>query len=233
MLSDKSGDAESSPREAVITKVLQAVLTQGQFVGERLLEDLTEARVGRNEIVDSYIPACAKALGDLWDDDKIGFAQVTIAVSRLQSLLTIVAPPWNHDDRTGREAPNVMLLMLEGDTHTLGPHIATAQLRRLGASVQVRFGPTTEDLIDLLRYDRYDLMLFSCSRMQGLETIGKLVKRVRQEFDSVPPIVLGGSILNHTDHVKDITDVDLVTSDVKVAYRLCEKLRQMHKAAAQ
>jgi hypothetical protein len=38
-----------------------------------------------------------------------------------------------------------------------------------------------------------------------------------------PPLVLGGIVLNLADGVKEKTDVDLVTNDVKVALKLCQK----------
>ena len=45
-----------------------------------------------------------------------------------------------------------------------------------------------------------------------------------------PPLVLGGIVLNLADGVKEKTDVDLVTNDVKVALKLCEKNKSRNRS---
>ena len=87
-------------------------------------------------------------------------------------------------------------------------------------------------LIELLRNDNYDLVLFACSRTDNLEAIAKLVKRIRTGVEDLPPIALGGLVVSLVDRAKEVTDVDLVSSDVKVAYRMCERWKLKRKASA-
>ena len=63
-------------------------------------------------------------------------------------------------------------------------------------------------------------------------TIAQMIKRIRAEVAMAPPVALGGLVLDLTDRVKEKTGADLVTGDVKVACKLCEKRRQRHRSVA-
>lgn len=231
-LNDRSEIALQSIRTSVVRKLVKATLRDGAFNAEVLLRDLQDQRVISDQIVDIYIPAAARELGVMWSDDAIGFAKVTIASARLQGLLTLLAPPWSARTHEPGEGINALLILQPNDSHTLGPHVATAQLRRLGASVRLLFGPDSETVVQLLNEEDYNLVMFSCSRTDSLATIAKMVKRIRAELNTVPPIVLGGLVLNLTDRVKDKTGVDMVTGDIKVAFKLCDKKRLKQRSVA-
>lgn len=225
VLRDKPVTAAHTIRTSVVRKLVRATLRDGAFNAEMLLGDLQDGRVAPDQIVDIYIPEAARELGAMWVDDTLSFAAVTIASARLQGLLTLLSPSWTAAPSAGAEGLNTLMIQMAGDTHTLGAHVATSQLRRMGAAVRILFGPDADGVIGALREDRYDLVMVSCSRAESLETLAQLVKRVRHGLSSTPPIALGGLVLNHADRLKDRTGVDLVTGDVKVAFKLCDKQR--------
>ena len=231
-LNERSEVAAQSIRASVVRKLVKATLRGGAFNAEMLLRDLQDQRVVPDQIVDIYIPAAARELGVMWCDDAIGFAKVTIASARLQGLLTLLAPPWSAKALDPDKAVSTLLILQSNDSHTLGPHVATAQLRRMGASVRLLFGPDSETVLQILNEEHYDLVMFSGSRTDSLATIAKMVKRVRTELSVAPPLVMGGLVLNLTDRVKEKTGVDMVTSDVKIAFKLCDKKRLQHRALA-
>ncbi|MDA7423363.1 cobalamin B12-binding domain-containing protein [Thalassococcus lentus] len=232
VLNDKPDSAAQSLRGSVVRKLVKSTLRDGAFNAEMLLNDLEDNRLAPDQIVDIYIPAAARELGVMWCDDMIGFAKVTIATARLQGLLTLLAPPWSAKPAVSNEAVNTLLVLQANDSHTLGPHVATAQLRRLGASVRLLFGPDEGTLARVLEDEHYDLVMFSCSRTDALATIAKMVKRIRAEREKSPPIALGGLVLELTDRIKEKTGVDLVTADVKVAFKLCDKKRLKQRSVA-
>lgn len=232
VLNDRGDRDQVTLRQTLLRKLVAATLRDGPFNPEKLLHDLAEHHADNDQIVDIYVPAAARELGEMWNDDAIGFAKVTIASARLQSLLTLLAPPWASKTPERTEAINTLIVLQGSDSHTLGPHVATAQLRRLGASVRLLFGPDAETLIKVLSDDTYDLLLFSCSRTDTLESIAKMVKRIRTSGCETPPIALGGLVLELTDRVKEKSGVDLVTNDVRVAFKLCDRKRLKSRSMA-
>lgn len=230
VISDKGDEGAQTIRNSVIQKLVDVALQPGAFNAELLLEDLKDRRISPDQIVDIYIPQAAREMGRMWSEDIIGFAKVTIATARLQGLLTMLAPPWTAKPTEIANGTNVLLLLQGNDSHTLGPHVATAQMRRAGASVRILFGARDETIIRALSEESYDMVLFSGSRPDALASIAKLVKRIKTGILAPPPLVLGGIVLNLADGVKDKTDVDLVTNDVKVALKLCEKNKSRNRS---
>lgn len=231
-LRESPDEALMTIRTSVVRKLVQATLRDGAFNAELLLSELQDSRVAREQVVDIYIPAAARELGTMWIEDEIGFAKVTIASARLQGLLTLLAPPWSAKPCEDGHEINVLMVLQANDAHTLGPHVATAQLRGMGASVRLLFGPSTKTVMQVLEYEHYDLLMFSCCRTDALAPIANMVQRIRGGLNAVPPIALGGLVLNLTDQIKEKTGVDLVTSDVKVAFKLCEKQRLRPRSMA-
>ncbi|SHH62133.1 hypothetical protein [Marivita hallyeonensis] len=232
VLSDKGDEGVQTIRNSVVQKLIDASLRPGVFNAEELLEDLRDRRISADQIVDIYIPQAANEMGQMWVEDAIGFAKVTIATARLQGMLTLLAPPWSAKPSDAGHDTNILLLLQGDDSHTLGPHVATAQLRRMGPSVRIMFGASADTVIRTLSEESYDMILFSGSRPDSLASISKMVKRIRTGVLSPPPMVLGGIVLNLADGVKEKTDVDLVTNDVKVALKLCEKKKSRTRSLA-
>ncbi len=231
-LSDKPEDKAQSIRASVVRKLVKATLRTGAFNAEMLVAELQDNRVSSDQIVDIYIPEAARELGRMWCEDDIGFANVTIATARLQGLLTLLAPPWAANPSERGEGLSVLLVLQGNDSHTLGPHVATAQLRRMGASVRLLFGPTEATVLHTIEEEHYDLVMFCCSRTDTLATIARMVKRIRAGLPVPPALALGGIVLNLTDRVKEKTGVDLVTGDVRVAFKLCDKKRLKPRSVA-
>lgn len=171
VISDKGDEGAQTIRNSVIQKLVDVALQPGAFNAELLLEDLKDRRISPDQIVDIYIPQAAREMGRMWSEDIIGFAKVTIATARLQGLLTMLAPPWTAKPTEIANGTNVLLLLQGNDSHTLGPHVATAQMRRAGASVRILFGARDETIIRALSEESYDMVLFSGSRPDALASL--------------------------------------------------------------
>ncbi len=231
-LNGKSDDT----RCAVRTSMLQWLLTECQrsvgYDSGVTLAGLRNGRLLPDQIVDTYIPEAARALGAMWASDEISFAQVTIATARLQELLTHISVPWCPEASNLEDSVTILMVLQADDTHRLGSHVAITQLRRLGATVRVLFGTDADTLAEMVTEESYDLLMFSCSNKDTLATISEIIKSVRSLVEEAPPMALGGLVLDLADRVKETTGADLVTSDVRVAFKLCDRKRQKLRTLA-
>ena len=196
------------------------VLQKGMFSSEDTVAEALLSGLNRDDIVDRCIPIAARSLGAAWCEDDLSFADVTIGSARLQGLLSVLAPPLHSEDNDIRN-PSLLLVIPEGDTHTLGPHVVGAQLRRRAASVQMLFAPSTDMLGDALRADPYDGVLFSCSRPQTLSGIGKMISSLKHSIPVAPPTILGGLVLDLVPNPNELAGADLATNDAVEALRYC------------
>ena len=151
---------------------------------------------------------------------------------RLQGLLALLAAPWSAGTSGTRSRIEALLVLQGDDAHTLGPHVAASQMRRLGVGVRILFNQDAKIVLRMLQEDCFDLILFSTSRTEALAPIAQMVKRMRAESSRVPPVVLGGLVQDLAEKVQERTGVDLVTTDVRAALRLCEREKQKTRSLA-
>jgi len=177
------------------------------------------------DIADIYIPAAARRMGDMWCDDHMGFAAVTVGCARLHALLRDLGPDWRADRVGAANGPAVLLLVASHISHTLGATVLTGQLRRLGLSVRLLVGARPQDVGAVMRRARYDAVLISASLGESLESLRKLVSAVKVATMTPPPVVLGGAFTMAAGHdpvrARAITGADHVTNDMIDALDKC------------
>ncbi len=187
------------------------------------LEHALASGISREDIADSYIPELARQMGDLWCSDELGFAGVTIGVSRLQSMLRDLGPDWSGDNSADPTAPAVMLIVAQEIYHTLGAMVLAGQLRRKGLSVRLTLGVRPEEIAARIQRTGFDAVFISSSRGERLESLRRIVDVVKNATDQHLPIVIGGSILEveTVEDVKALTGADHATAQPDQAIALC------------
>lgn len=221
VVSRRNASPRGRPDEGLLSLLESALLQPDRSARTEAVSRMIESGLCWDEIVDDYIPAAARRMGDLWCEDEVGFADVTIATARLQSMLRDMAPGWAAERADDPAAPNVLLVVREDDYHTLGAMVAAAQLRRIGLSVRLSLGLPAAEVARLVAEKRFDAILVSASAGENLDSLRKLVKIMRQALVSPTPIVVGGTILESDRDVKACTGADHATCDPNEVLRLC------------
>lgn len=206
--------------KTLIDHLVSRVSMPGPFVAEKLVSELLADGLHVDDIIDDCIPAAAVVLGTMWCEDEMNFAQVTIGTARLQGLLSLLAQRWSPQPDNFAE-PAIVIVIPDGDTHTLGAHVITAQLRRLNASVRLMFGPSPATLLRVLRNDPFDGVFFACPREIKLSAIAEMITRIKSSLDAPPPIIVGGLALTSAQKDATETGADLVTGDARTAFQYC------------
>ena len=215
--------------EALISKLKALVLDGPQCDIATLLAFADSARVSHEDLADTFIPAVARDLGEAWCSDQLGFAEVTIGTARLQALLRDLSKTWIADVALAPDASTVLLLVPDGAHHTLGAMVLAGQLRRLGLSVRMSLWTTPAQVGQICEDSAFDAVFISASRGQGLESLRQIVETVKNAENRVPPVVVGGSLLE-TDHdVIALTGADYVANTADEAVALCNLRTTRHR----
>jgi MerR family transcriptional regulator, light-induced transcriptional regulator len=189
-----------------------------------ILHRMAQAGIKPEEIADSYVPAVARQLGDMWCSDRIGFAAVTISCARLQGLLRELGPEWRADRAADPLAPSILLIVVGEAQHTLGATVLSGQLRRIGLSVRLMCGARPDEVAILLRHLSFNAVFLSSSLGESLESLRRVVDAARAAVGAGLPIVLGGTILMDgpsAAELQALTGADHVTGDLNEALDLC------------
>ena len=200
--------------------------------------DITAARmlaaragVTAEDMADHYIPAVARDLGEQWCTDQLGFAEVTIGTARLQAMLRDFGESWSADQGMNPNASTILLAVLDDVHHTLGAFVLSGQLRRKGLSVRLLLGATAKNINESCEMAQYDAIFISSSTGNSLETLRKTIDSVRKAQTTVPPVVIGGSLVETTADMIALTGTDYIANTADEAIALCN-LRTKPRANA-
>lgn len=164
------------------------------------------------------IAPCARRLGDMWMEDTLDMASVTMALSRLQYIVREFTPnrPDMPDERSrGRRA---LLVPTPGENHTLGLSMVCEFFRRSGWHVTTWPCATRAELLTAVRRDSFSVAGFTVSSEVMLETLAGTIRAIRQT--SINPqigIMVGGSVFNEHPEYVALLGADATANDARQA----------------
>lgn len=203
--------------ETLVLGLMKAVCSADPDALYALRAEFRKAKVPSAVVADAYIPEVARRLGRDWAADCATFADVTIGSARLQSFLREIGQDWSADAAGSAEGPTLLLILPEGEHHTLGAMVLAARLRRSGVSVSLRIGETAPVLATFVRDRSFDGALISVACHERLESSAKLVKTLKEATNGKLKIALGGAVLESDGITVSGTGADVVTNDIEAA----------------
>lgn len=217
LLADRGSRTVVETRESLVTGLMAASLsgTKSAFAG--LLTEMKRARISLAALADVYIPLAARRMGQAWLDDEMSWLDVSIGVGRMQSLLREIGTAWVADQASDAGHGTVLLIVPEREQHTLGPMVATGQLRRYGISVCLRIAPSFSELRTLMAARRFDGVMISVATTEKLASVAKTVQVLKTVMVAPIPIIVGGAVMARVEDPASCTGADLSSNDIGVA----------------
>jgi MerR family transcriptional regulator, light-induced transcriptional regulator len=215
-LVDRESLPETNLREDLIVRFMDAVVRPDASGFDTLKADLRRARISGITFADRYIPEIARRLGQAWVDDCMSFADVTMGSARLQAILREISAGWA-DNARSEDMGTILLVIPQGEQHTLGALVLTGQLRRRGVSVCLRIGPTDADLRNLLAQRTFDGAFVSGGQVAMLAVCRALVTVLKDLTDGHLGVAVGGAMLELLPKPLHIAGADAVTNDLNDA----------------
>ncbi len=141
--------------------------------------------------LDLLAPA-ARILGKRWEDDTISFAEVTIALTKLQRLMRRLAaasrPVGAAEDRGA-----VLLAAVPGEQHSFGVLMLEEFFRRDGWRVDILPGASREEILSALDLGHHAVVGLSISVDERIDVMKGLIRDIRKRrAGRVPFIMVGG-----------------------------------------
>lgn len=213
----RDGQVQRAPDEELVAALARAVAAPDPTLFEALKPDLRRARIGEAELADVYFPAVARFLGCAWAEDRAGFAEVTIGTARMQAMLRQIGRDWASNGLATPESATVLMVLPEGEQHSLGAMVLTGQLRRQGISVQLQIGTRLSDLRALVAVHSFDCAMVSVGCEDKLAHCAKVVKSLKEGSGGRLWVAVGGAVLERSVDVRRRTGADIATTDAGLA----------------
>jgi MerR family transcriptional regulator, light-induced transcriptional regulator len=187
-----------------------------------MLEASFEAGASFEDVVFDLIIPMAHRLGEAWNTDRLGFADVTVATSTLQVLTRRL------DSLVEREMPlsslpgkRLLMCAAPGDNHDIGAVLIEQIFRHAGFEVATLLGNSEEAILAAVSRMNADMVGISLGRSSLAPRLNDLIRQIRaQHPDRHIPILVGGSALMHDPQACFELDADALVSNARDAVEI-------------
>jgi methanogenic corrinoid protein MtbC1 len=179
------------------------------------------------------IAAAARKLGELWEEDRCDFAQVTISLGRLQQVVRALSPSFQRSAvGQSAHADTVLLLPAPGEQHTLGLLILAEFFRREGWEVIGGPVSTGYDAVELVRGALVDVAGFSIGSIECLAGLAGCIRAIRKASRNRHlSVMVGGPLFLQRPELVTRVGADAAAADAPSAVRQASGLLAMRGAA--
>jgi methanogenic corrinoid protein MtbC1 len=155
-----------------------ALLVAGDYRGaEKMLTGLTARRQSYARIADGLLTEAARRLGTRWEEDRLSFADVSVAIAQIFRLNQAFRQR-NVPLRRGPERL-ALFVTLPGQSHNLGLVLAAEAFRTAGWQVDLRLDTPMLDAVETARRLRPELVGLTISREDKAHQLELLTTELR------------------------------------------------------
>lgn len=217
---DASARAASAvPTEEEKSRFLKAVLADNAIETSSCIAALLERGVPREAIFLDLLGETAKRLGELWEEDRCDFTEVTIGLCRLHQIVREQSRYYNQrEQNSDSKGPRILLTNARDDQHIFGVVIVTEFFRRAGWRVWSEPGASHDEVIHILQKNNFDVLGLSVSKDPLVDDFAKDISEYRTASQSQDiKVLVGGRFF--MDAPERVTEVgaDAMATDAKSA----------------
>jgi methanogenic corrinoid protein MtbC1 len=167
--------------------------------------------------LDLLAPA-ARYLGELWEEDRCDFTDVTIGLGHLQRMLHDLSAEFEKYKNPVSNGLSILLVPTPGEQHTFGLAMVAEFFKRAGWAVTGGPYDLFDDPVTLVKRHKYDVVGFSLATAPQLDRLTECVSAVRKaSLNKGVCIMVGGPLFAcHPEYVARV-GADLVANDGSLA----------------
>jgi methanogenic corrinoid protein MtbC1 len=225
----ESGEhSEASPAERLAALALGTIDDAPfAYVEEMLAREVTVESI----FVDLLAPA-ARHLGTLWESDAADFANVTLAMTRLQRIMRRLGEHFC-DKTVEGNGESVLLTIIPGEQHSFGLSMVAEFFRRAGWNLCTGPFASHQELTSLVQSHWFDVVGFSVSSDRRLDELKRDIRDIRRDSrNRRVGIILGGPMVVAQPHLVASMGADMMSSDATTAPQQAHDLIQQMRDRA-
>jgi len=167
--------------------------------------------------LDLLAPA-ARQLGTLWESDAADFANVTLAVGRLQLIMRRLSDRLTDETNAFHAGESVLLTIIPGEQHSFGLSMVAEFFRRAGWNLCTGPFSSHQELTSLVQNHWFDIVGFSVSSDRRLDELKKDIRDIRRDSRNrhIGIIIGGPMVVAHPDLVASM-GADMMSVDATMA----------------
>jgi methanogenic corrinoid protein MtbC1 len=167
------------PSQDEIVKLASLVLGPDIHPAAKYITAIRQRGLSLDVLFVGLLEPAARYLGEMWDNDRCDFIDVTLGVGRLQELLAIFNQ--TYDLPALGDMRRVLLTTTAGEQHRFGLAMVEKFLRAAGWNVRSEPGVTIEALAALVKDEWFAVIGLTLSRESKFDDLAAVIKTIRQQ----------------------------------------------------
>lgn len=178
----------------------------------------------------NLLAPAARRLGTLWEADAADFANVTLAVGRLQMIMRRLSDSFVEEASRGHAGESVLLTIIPGDQHSFGLSMVAEFFRRAGWNICTGPFSSHQELISLVHNHWFDIVGFSVSSDRRLAELKQDIHDIRRDSrNRNVGIVIGGPMVIAQPDLVTTMGADMISADATTAPQQAHDLIEQMK----
>lgn len=167
----------------------------------------------------------ARRLGELWEQDRCDFGDVTVGLWRLQQLVYELEPGFRQEQRGSPQGRRILLMPAPGDQHTFGLFMVGEFFLRAGWNVHTEPDSTLHRVVQLARDNWFDIAGFSAGAEVRLDTLVDCIRALRRSSRNPSiHVMVGGPIFLKQPELVAVVGADGMAADARAAVQHAERV---------
>ncbi|MEM9355649.1 MAG: hypothetical protein AAGB04_05510 [Pseudomonadota bacterium] len=207
---DKITARSSDLADEKIEHFLQLKISQEPQECRDYVDQLRRSGMSNRQLFGDVFGNTARRLGQLWEDDRLSFVDVTIGLSRLHGLLRDYSEVTELWKAAGSQHKSIHLMPAPGEQHIFGMLILAEHFRSQGWRVETEFSiRDAAEAQSCAESRQCSCIGFTISNERCIATLTDSVSRLRNTDKwSTGPILVGGTVVERDTALIDVVGAD-------------------------
>jgi methanogenic corrinoid protein MtbC1 len=215
--------ATAGPEDVVALVAL--VVTSDVPTAISFVESLRARGASLERLYLDLLAPAARRLGQLWVEDLCSFADVTMALARLQHVVREMSPAFVADGRVADARRRIALLPMPGEQHTFGLVMVTEFFHRAGWDVWTEPATTEAELLDLVGQEWFAVIGLSVGCDALVPRLPAFIRTLRRtSFNPEIGVMVGGRPFSENPDLARLVGADATAADGRQATLQAETL---------
>lgn len=193
-------------------------------VEDRIIALIDDGLALDSLLLDLLAPT-ARHLGVLWEDDLCDFAELTIAMGRLQRIMHDLTARFRSEPAPDPHGRSIFLMACPGETHSFGLSLIERFFRDAGWDVTSAAHDPHADTVRIVRSGWFDVIGLSLGSETLLPTLTRTVADLRRASRNPSVrVMVGGPIFTDNPGHSALVGADATAGDARLAITIAESL---------
>ena len=164
---------ETAPSQAELRTLWTALLSPDDAAAARMVLNLRTDGTAVEVIHLKYLAGAARLLGEQWEQNEIGFAEVTLGTGRMFAIMRgmrhLFEPAYMLDNKSA------VFASVPGEDHTMGVRMAADLFRKEGWEISLKVGLDHDALVAEIEEQPTAIVGLSIGGEHSMEPLSKLI----------------------------------------------------------